>query len=245
MSLKKDDMERSCDGMGALYITKDKRTARNRRRRKGECLIALTRKFLSALGIEADKIDEIITAHTETVDALKEQRDTYKADAEKLPGVQKELDDLKAAAGDGKENPYEKKYNDLKQEYDDYKADVTAKETAAKKAAAYRALLKEVGVSEKRLDAVLKVTGMDGIELDDKGGIKDAAKLKDSIKTEWADFIVKTGKKGADVNTPPEGGNHAAKSREEIYAKDDRGRYKLDATARQQALANLRDAGEE
>ena len=50
------------------------------------------------MGIEADKIDEIISAHTDTVNALKEQRDTYKADAEKLPAVQKELDDLKAAA---------------------------------------------------------------------------------------------------------------------------------------------------
>ena len=31
--------------------------------------MALTRKFLAALGIEADKIDEIINAHSETVDA--------------------------------------------------------------------------------------------------------------------------------------------------------------------------------
>ena len=44
--------------------------------------MALTRKFLSALGIEEDKVDEIIKAHTETVDALKEQRDELKADAE-------------------------------------------------------------------------------------------------------------------------------------------------------------------
>ena len=59
--------------------------------------MALTRKFLSAMGIEDEKVDEIIGAHTETVNALKEQRDSYKADAEKLPAVQKELDDMKAA----------------------------------------------------------------------------------------------------------------------------------------------------
>lgn len=34
-------------------------------------VMALTRKFLAAMGIEADKIDSIIDAHTETVDALK------------------------------------------------------------------------------------------------------------------------------------------------------------------------------
>ena len=32
--------------------------------------MALTRKFLTAMGIEDDKIDEIITAHSETVNAL-------------------------------------------------------------------------------------------------------------------------------------------------------------------------------
>ena len=60
--------------------------------------MALTRKFLSALGIEAEKIDEIIDAHTDTVNALKEERDKYKASHEALQGVQKELDDLKKAA---------------------------------------------------------------------------------------------------------------------------------------------------
>ena len=53
--------------------------------------MALTRKFLTALGVDADKIDEIITAHTDTVEALKEERDKYKADAELLPNVQEEL----------------------------------------------------------------------------------------------------------------------------------------------------------
>ena len=46
--------------------------------------MALTRKFLTALGIEADKVDEIINAHAETVDALKAERDTYKDKAEKF-----------------------------------------------------------------------------------------------------------------------------------------------------------------
>jgi hypothetical protein len=35
--------------------------------------MALTRKFLSALGIEAEKIDEIISSHTETVEGLKDE----------------------------------------------------------------------------------------------------------------------------------------------------------------------------
>ena len=49
--------------------------------------MALTRKFLLALGIEDSKIESIIDAHSETVDALKKERDDYKAQAEKLPEV--------------------------------------------------------------------------------------------------------------------------------------------------------------
>ena len=43
--------------------------------------MALTRKMLKAMGIEDEKIDQIIEAHTETVDALKVERDQYKEDA--------------------------------------------------------------------------------------------------------------------------------------------------------------------
>ena len=58
--------------------------------------MSLTRKMLKAMGIEDEKIDTIIEAHTETVDALKKERDGYKESADKLADVQKELDGLKA-----------------------------------------------------------------------------------------------------------------------------------------------------
>ena len=53
--------------------------------------MSLTRKMLKAMGIEEEKIDQIIEAHTESIDALKEQRDQYKVDAEKLPALQKKI----------------------------------------------------------------------------------------------------------------------------------------------------------
>ena len=94
--------------------------------------MALTRKFLSALGIEEAKIDEIISAHVDTVNVLKEQRDGYKADADKLPAVQKQLDDLKASqSGD---DPYKEKYEKKTKEFDDYKKGVEAKEKIEKSA---------------------------------------------------------------------------------------------------------------
>lgn len=167
--------------------------------------MALTRKFLKAIGLEDDKIDEIIAAHSETVDALKEQRDQYKTDAEKLPDVQRQLDDANAAKVAAGKDPYKVKYEALKEEFEGFKTDQTAKETRAAKETAYRALLKEAGISEKRMDAVLKVSDVDGVELVD-GKIKDSENCIRNIREEWADFIVTEKTKGADQYMPPEGG---------------------------------------
>lgn len=167
--------------------------------------MALTRKFLKAMGIEDEKIDQIIEEHSETVTALKQQRDQYKVDAEKLPGVQKELDELKEAAEKDGENPYKAKYEEAQKELDDYKAEVTAKETKAKKTAAYRKLLQDAKVSDKRLDSILKLSPIDDIELDDKGEIKDAETFKKKIEEEWSDFIVTEETHGAGSQNPPGG----------------------------------------
>lgn len=185
--------------------------------------MALTRKFLSALGIEADKIDEIISAHTETVDGLKEQIANYKADAEKLPTVQKELDDLKKAAeGQDGKNPFEVKYNAIKEEFENYKKDIEQKESKSKIEAAYKALLKEAGVSEKRIDAVLKVSDLEKVKLDKDGKIEGADELKKSIETEWEDFIVKEEVAGANTAKPPKTNNGSKKTKAEIMAITDR-----------------------
>ena len=190
--------------------------------------MSLTRKFLKNMGIEDDKIEGIIEAHTETVDALKKQIEGFKADAEKLPEVQKELDDLKTAV---KDDGYEGKYNELKGEFDTYKKGVEERETNAKKEKAYKALLKECGISEKRLDSVLKVTDLSKLKLDKEGKLEDAENLKSSVKTEWADFIVTEESKGAEVTNPPAGSGKTYKSKSEIMAIKD-------VVERQKAIAD-------
>ena len=186
--------------------------------------MAFTRRFLSALGIEAEKIDEIINAHIEVVDGLKEERDNFKKDAEKLADVEKELNKAKeklAKNGEG-ETVSKEDYDKLKQEYDDYKADITAKNTRAEKENAFRELLKSVGVSEKRFNAIIKVSDIDGLELDKDGKIKDADERTNNIKTEWADFIETTTTKGANTANPPaNNGKGTGKTKEEILAIKD------------------------
>ena len=192
--------------------------------------MSLTRKFLSALGIEDEKVDEIINAHTETVNALKEQRDNYKEDAEKLTAVQKELDDMKAAAEKGGEDAYKVKYEALKEDFDTYKKEQTAKEIHAKKEKAYRELLQDAGISEKRIESVLKVSDVDALEFDEADKVKEADTLKKSISEEWADFIVQTETKGAQTATPPTGSGKVYKTKDEIMSIKD-------TSERQKAIA--------
>lgn len=166
--------------------------------------MALTRKALKAMGLSDEQVDSVIEMHTETVDALKESRDTYKTDAEKLPELQAELDKLKAKVGEDGKNPFEVKYNALKEEFDQYKNEITGKETARAKEEAYKELLKSAGISEKRISAILKVTDLKSLKLDAEGKLENVEDLTNTIKTEWADFIATEKKEGAGVPTPPE-----------------------------------------
>lgn len=198
--------------------------------------MALTRKFLKALGLEDDKIEQIIEEHTTIADRMNAEIEKYKADAEVLPRVQRELEKAQADLEAGKKDSWKVKYEAVKEEFEGYKSEQTKKETRAAKEAAYRALLKQAGVSEKRLESVLKVSDVDSVELDEKGTIKGADKLTESIKSEWADFIGTTSIQGAQTATPPAstGGNGMTKA--DIYKKDDYGRYVMSAAERQKAL---------
>lgn len=180
--------------------------------------MSLSRKMLKAMGIEEDKIEQIIEAHAETVDALKEDVKTYKADAETLKTVQKELDDLKAKGDDG----YEEKYNTLKKEYDDYKTDVEKKQTHAEKESAYRELLKSAGVKEKYIDTICRAeqSVIDELNLKD-GKIDNVETVTESAKNNWSDFIGKTATKTATVANPPANNGGSGKSKADIIAIKD------------------------
>lgn len=160
--------------------------------------MALTRRFLKSMGLTDEQVDTVIEAHTETTDALKQDRDTYKENAEKLEGVQKELDDLKANGGEW-QTKYEKEHSD----FEAYKSAQAAKETKTAKTAAYKALLIESGISEKYADKILKLTDIEAIELDESGKIKDADTHKQTVQTEYAEFVETKTERGANVATPP------------------------------------------
>lgn len=196
--------------------------------------MALTRKMLKAMGIEEEKIDQIIEAHSETVDSLKADRDTYKEDASKLKSVQKELDDLKAKGDDG----WKEKHDKLKGEFDKYKGDIEAKETKANKEKAVRAFYESKGITGKNLEIAMRGSRAEiaGIELDgDK--IKDNSVLESLVKGDFSGLVATTTTKGANTANPPANTGGTKLTKAEIYARDEHGRYKLSTAERQKALA--------
>jgi len=186
--------------------------------------MSISRKMLKGMSLTDEQIETIIEAHTETVDALKDERDQYKADAEKLPRVEKELAEFKANGGD-----YEEKYNALKKEFESYKSEQSAIAEKAAKESAYKEMLKNAGISEKRIASIMRVTNLSDIKLDKDGKLKDYDKLVDGVKSEWSDFIETKTEKGADTKNPPDG-SRAKMTKDEILKIKD-------TSERQQAIA--------
>jgi UDP-glucose 6-dehydrogenase len=186
--------------------------------------MSLTRKYLQGMGLTEEQVDAIIESNEETIKGLKSEIARYKADAEGKEEIQKELDELKAKQSD--DDPSElakvqKQLSDKTAEFDKFKAEVEAKETKAKKETAYRKLLKEAGISDKRIDIVVKASPseIEAIAFDKDGNVKDADKITAGVKDTWAEFVVKQGEKGADVSNPPAGNggnpdNHPSRAAE-------------------------------
>lgn len=190
--------------------------------------MALTRAMLKGMGLTEEQVSAIIEEHTNVTSALKDQVKEYKADAEKLPGVQKELNDLK---NDTSASDWEKKYNDEHSAFETYKKDIAGKETLAKIKAAYKKLLTDCKVGEKHLDSILRVTDFSNMKIGEDGSLEGADKLKESISSDWSGFISTKETKGTNVENPPgnDGGEEskstgraaelAAKYHENLYGK--------------------------
>ena len=153
--------------------------------------------------------------------------------------VNAQNDDLKNEIESKEDDPYKEKYEQEHANFEKFKADVKAEQLKADKTKAYKELLKEAGVSDKRIDSVLKVTAVDEIELDDEGKIKDADKMVENIKSEWSEFIVTETQRGAGTENPPTNSGGSKLSKADIYKKDDHGRYVLSTAERQKALMDI------
>lgn len=173
--------------------------------------MALTRKSLRAMGIEDEKIEQIVEANGESIAGLKDEIDRYKAELEKYQGIEKELEKLKAEVT--KENPFEKKYNSIKAEYDKYRSDVEAKETKTAKEAAVKAYLESKNIKGNNLKLAMKAAKdeISAVEIAD-GKIKDTAALDTLIQGDFSGLVSTETTIGATVATPPQNTGGSAKT---------------------------------
>ena len=162
--------------------------------------MSLTRKLLKGMGLTDEQVDTIIEAHTDTVDGLKEQVKTYKADAEKLPNVQKELDDLKAAGDGGFKEKFEKEHSD----FENFKKTIQEKETKAAKESAAKAFFESKGITGNSLEIAMRGSSAEIAALDlDGEKIKDSSALDALVNGTFKALVSTTTTKGANIPNPP------------------------------------------
>lgn len=161
--------------------------------------------------IPADSIPAVVQAVQKAVGEGFVTLDRYNTKKTLADELQEKLD----AAGE-----FEEKYNKLKTEYDAYKNEQEAKALRTEKENAYKEMLKNIGIPEKRIPVILKTVNFD--ELDFKDGKFDKAdEIEKTAKEDWADFIVTTKETGVDSAKPPEnnGGKENKPSRAAELAK--------------------------
>ena len=132
--------------------------------------MSLSRTDLKLIGLNDDQIESVIAAHSETVSALKQKYSeleakysSVKENADRLPSVQKELDDLRK--------------EDYKGKYDNLFASVEKGKARAAKETAVKAYYEGKNIRGQNLTIAMRGTDLDALQLDDSGNLADTAAL--------------------------------------------------------------------
>jgi hypothetical protein len=193
-------------------------------------ILEILKKHVDESGnISAARFSDVVNAINSAVGKEFVEKKRYNdklTEIDALKGEKQNAEDKATSA-----EKWKTKYDALKEDFEAFKKDITAKETKATRTNAYKELLKQAGVSEKRLDAILKVSDIDSLEMGDDGKFKDADKILENIKTEWADFITTTETHGASTATPPSNNGGGKMTKAEIMKIKD-------TSERQKAIAD-------
>lgn len=179
----------------------------------------LTRKFLRALGVEDDKIDEIVNAHQYTLEEIRAERDGLKESSGKLAKAQAEVTRLtEALEKAGKHGGDAAK---VQADFDAYKQQVEAEKANAAKSAAMRKVLKDSGVQrEEFLELLMGKVDLSAVEMDGET-VKNAQTLVDPLKASYAGCFAALSDEGTKPQNPPSGGG-ARMTKEQIAKIENR-----------------------
>ena len=195
--------------------------------------MAFTRKFLAALGVESEKVDEIISAHNEVLEHFKNENSELKDKAKRYDEMKIELDNIKVQLKETNEklqaaaterDDYKTKHDTIKSEKEKLEADIAGKETAAKKDKALSDMLKAENYSDEAVKLIINKGGYrDKIELDKEGKAKNIDNVFNDIKSDFAMFTPQKSKNESSPQKPPanSGNGKPAKTKEEILSIKD------------------------
>lgn len=187
--------------------------------------MAFGRKWLAGILRNEDLSPEekekaIMDEHIAVTDGLKDERDGYKAEADKAAELQKQLESING--GEDFKEKYEKEH----EAFEDFKRKTAEDAEAAKVQAAYRSLLVDEKISAKRIDTVIKCTDFSKMKLDKDGKLINEQELRKAIGEEWGEFKTTVTERGAKVETPPVTGGSKMTKEEILAIKDTAERQK-------------------
>lgn len=166
---------------------------------------AQIKEILSEAGIPSENmtnaVNKILEGHTTSIEYLREEISTLKANAEKLPNVEKELADLKEIAAGN--DSYKAKYEAAQKELDEIKNAQSLKERHDIIENAVKNILADLNVQESAAKLAIKGLNFDDIKLNKDNTLADVEGLKKAFKEDLKDFISSPTETGANTATPP------------------------------------------
>ena len=164
--------------------------------------MALTRNYLKSMGLTDEQVNAIIENHTETVEALKKERDGYKATAETVGSVTKERDrlqaDLEKARKDGSDAAK------VQADFDAYRQQVETGRANEAKRALIKSALEKAGANPAAIDLMLGTVKLEEVELDGEA-LKDAEAVLKPIREAHAGLFGTVQNQGTPPLNPPGG----------------------------------------
>lgn len=189
--------------------------------------MALTRKFLRALDIPEDKVDEIIGEHAAALENIKTERDTLKAASGDLAKAQAEITRLTGELEKAQKNSGDAAK--VQADFDAYKNEVEKEKANAGKLKAVREVLRGAGVQrEEFIDLLLGKVNLETVEIEGDA-VKDPEKLISPLKNSYSGCFAAIKTEGTPPAPTIKGGGGGMSKADILKIKD--------ASERQKAIA--------